>query len=797
MCLIIHCGSNNPSKGKKMASSQVEIASSSPFGCVLKEHNRRDRNSRETNARAAASATHAAFQKNRKESVRDNLQACISVSSCSSSDKHSQNQFINSSNNIYNNGNHRHRQRLRCLTKNQDDNNKKVDESSTVSCKPARNQYRWAAKQAQETVSIIERQSQDAEFLISSQKSSSEKVSYNSQRSVAQPENLSGSSKIGASSLVQIWEARLSRPEPKMDRSNSLKNNQNSAAGASPTSSGSSYNEIPSSVAEEPPRQSDVINSDANEEPVADCDSNAQSSHSSVNFKSSDAGENERVRVADIIKRLTSESADHKQGNSVGDPPSRRHSYGSDQAEVKALSRVTSLPKIKGRQALNDLLFQMEKERQRELVSLAERQSVSRFSQRGRVQSMLRIRCLQRGMAIQDQQRSRSIPSTIASDENRSQRRSTIMNLRERFSAGVEQATSSSSYAATTRRNAEESKNNIDDNRELPTLNHVIEDCHHQGISTPKQQTASSAGNSSSHTSEIHEEDTHEESSSSSDVIWQGTSPEARPRSYWEDRRQAWYQEMLTTASENNEIRQLLERRAVLKCLSSDFRQRMDRLMVSHVQRQDEESSEEEVDHDTDEGGREGEEEAEEEEYVEGQILQEMDEEESTPSVNSPSPCSSWNYSHHHEVDDSEQVPTAPSQQLFPTQGGELFSSLSNTSMEMDLIHNLREHIEQLQLEMSELRRSMQTCMEVQAEFIKNLKKDAYPVQEVEMNTSNTATKRRKCCICYEMEVDSFLYRCGHMCTCLKCAHELKWNSGKCPICRAPVLDVVKAYMDS
>lgn len=34
----------------------------------------------------------------------------------------------------------------------------------------------------------------------------------------------------------------------------------------------------------------------------------------------------------------------------------------------------------------------------------------------------------------------------------------------------------------------------------------------------------------------------------------------ARPRSYWEDRRQAWYQEMLTTASENNEIRQLLER---------------------------------------------------------------------------------------------------------------------------------------------------------------------------------------------------------------------------------------------
>lgn len=53
------------------------------------------------------------------------------------------------------------------------------------------------------------------------------------------------------------------------------------------------------------------------------------------------------------------------------------------------------------------------------------------------------------------------------------------------------------------------------------------------------------------------------------------------------------------------------------------------------------------------------------------------------------------------------------------------------------------------------------------------------------------------CGICYENQIDSLLYRCGHLCTCYKCATELLWSSGRCPVCMIPIVDVVRAYSHS
>ena len=51
------------------------------------------------------------------------------------------------------------------------------------------------------------------------------------------------------------------------------------------------------------------------------------------------------------------------------------------------------------------------------------------------------------------------------------------------------------------------------------------------------------------------------------------------------------------------------------------------------------------------------------------------------------------------------------------------------------------------------------------------------------------------CVVCCEAEVNTVFYKCGHLCTCARCAHSLRSRRASCPICRAPIREVIQAFV--
>ncbi|XP_064811543.1 E3 ubiquitin-protein ligase NEURL1B isoform X2 [Oncorhynchus masou masou] len=55
--------------------------------------------------------------------------------------------------------------------------------------------------------------------------------------------------------------------------------------------------------------------------------------------------------------------------------------------------------------------------------------------------------------------------------------------------------------------------------------------------------------------------------------------------------------------------------------------------------------------------------------------------------------------------------------------------------------------------------------------------------------------KNGECTVCFDQEVDTVIYTCGHMCLCNNCGLKLKRQvNACCPICRRPIKDVIKTY---
>ncbi|CAN1225765.1 hypothetical protein LINGRAPRIM_LOCUS1015 [Linum grandiflorum] len=638
-----------------MASFQVEMAaaSSSPFGCVLRDRNRCSNRETSTAASAASStassttsskAAAAAFQKNLKVLVRDHLHTCISVSP-------------DENENVPDTSSTRPASSKTESTRNNNNNNNSNSNNinSRMSSRQARNLDRWAAKQAEQMVSTIERQRQEAEELwvvaSSNPSNCSKKETENrvisSQSSIADSEC---SSQIGASSLVQIWEARMNHPKPKPHHSRS-----------------SSISSLDNLV-EEPARHSDVcLDTVSNNDLLTEwVDSEAQSTVSApVPNRHSDVGaDGEKVRIADIIRRLTCEVHEHHNqhhhhsyqhhdsGNVHCDTP-RRHSISSEPAEHRGgWSLCVSSPRIRGRQAFHDLLLHIEQDRHKELGSLAERHAVSKFCYRGRIQSLLKLRFLRRDMGVQ----SRPVPPPPACRPP--QHSSSIMQLRigkrERLrasllqerepvvaapirlenhtrkvenntcsiqnqpkenvppmeeqcpvvvAANVEQQTEAVSVCPQgspvldkketgervedvvgNHHVKEEQSNTVTETSENNPFQDSVDAWQERYLDCAMGDEAEPEEEGDGEGEEEEEEECDEEQQDYvEEAPYDWFSDIARPRSYWEDMRRSWYDEMLNNGNGNRDIKELLERQTVSSFLASDFRDRIDRLMMSRA----------------------------------------------------------------------------------------------------------------------------------------------------------------------------------------------------------------------
>ena len=92
-----------------------------------------------------------------------------------------------------------------------------------------------------------------------------------------------------------------------------------------------------------------------------------------------ESGESKWGRVAEIIRKLKLTAGDNVRAADVLNVKTPKQ-------EKISFPVVTSSPRLRGRQAFSDLLMRLERDRHRELESLAGRNAVSKFSQRGRLQ---------------------------------------------------------------------------------------------------------------------------------------------------------------------------------------------------------------------------------------------------------------------------------------------------------------------------------------------------------------------------------------------------------------------------
>lgn len=139
-------------------------------------------------------------------------------------------------------------------------------------------------------------------------------------------------------------------------------------------------------------------------------------------------------------------------------------------------------------------------------------------------------------------------------------------------------------------------------------------------------------------------------------------------------------------------------------------------------------------------------------------------------------------------------------------------------------IREVTRQLEDLKLQMGDLHRMMRVSFEVQQYIQRSIRQEVASAMNSFMThncggpqvlaTQNMAVPNvtisgepmpgtitpasyGMCVVCRQNQIDSMIYRCGHMCVCQPCGYELIGQKLKCPMCRSPIVDVVKVYKTS